>query len=95
MMLDPADYLEKVQQPVLAINGTNDIQVLYKYNLPAIEKALKKGNNNNFKIQTAEGMNHLFQESKSGMVDEYSQIEQTISPIILSQIKDFVIEHTN
>lgn len=94
LTLDPADYLEKVHQPVFAINGTNDIQVLYQYNLPAIEKALKKAKNNSYKIYTAVGMNHLFQESTTGMVDEYSTIEQTISPIILSQIRDFIKENT-
>lgn len=94
LMLDPSVYLEKVHQPVLAINGTNDIQVLYQYNLPAIEKALKKAKNNNYKIYTAVGMNHLFQESTTGMIDEYSTIEQTISPIILSQTRDFIKEQT-
>ena len=94
LKLDPADYLEKVHQPVFAINGTNDIQVLYQYNLPAIEKALKKAKNNNYKIYTAVGMNHLFQESTTGMIDEYSTIEQTISPVILSQTRDFIKEQT-
>ncbi|MBP6429207.1 MAG: alpha/beta fold hydrolase [Bacteroidales bacterium] len=94
LSLDPSDYLKKVKQPVFAINGTNDIQVLYQYNLPEIEKALKKAKNNHYQIITAVGMNHLFQESKTGMIDEYSSIEQTISPIILLQIKDFIKENT-
>lgn len=94
LMLDPAYYLKQVHQPVLAMNGTKDIQVLYQYNLPAIEKALKKAKNNNYKIYTAVGMNHLFQESTTGMIDEYSKIEQTISPIILSQIRDFIKDYT-
>lgn len=94
LMLDPAYYLKQVHQPVLAMNGTKDIQVLYHYNLPAIEKALKKAKNNNYKIYTAVGMNHLFQESTTGMIDEYSKIEQTISPIILSQIRDFIKDYT-
>lgn len=94
LSLDPSDYLKKVKQPVFAINGTNDIQVLYQYNLPAIEKALKKAKNNHYQIYTAVGMNHLFQESTTGMIDEYSSIEQTISPVILLQIKDFIKAHT-
>jgi hypothetical protein len=92
---NPYDYLSKVSQPVFAINGTNDVQVLYQHNLPAIEKALKKAKNKNYKIYTAKGLNHLFQESKTGMIDEYSTIEQTISPFVLELIKDFVLEKTN
>ncbi len=94
LVLDPSDYLKKVKQPVFAINGTNDIQVLYQYNLPAIEKALKKAKNSHYQIYTAVGMNHLFQESTTGMIDEYSSIEQTISPVILLQLKDFIKAHT-
>lgn len=93
LKLNPLDYLKKVNQPVFAINGTNDIQVLYQYNLPAIEKALKKAKNKNYQIVTAVGMNHLFQDSKTGMIDEYSTIEQTISPIVLLQIKNFIKEN--
>ena len=88
------DYLKKVNQQVFAIIGTNDIKVLSQYTLQAIEKHLKKAKNNHYQIITAVGMNHLFQESTTGMIDEYSSIEQTISPIILLQIKDFIKENT-
>lgn len=88
--LEPSVYLEKVKQPVLVLNGTKDLQVLYKQNLPAIEKALKKGGNKSYEIHKLKGLNHLFQECKTGSPNEYFQIEQTISPKVLKLMKDFV-----
>ena len=90
LKLNPSDYLTKVKQPTFALNGTNDVQVLQEYNLPQIEKALKKAKNKNYKTYKAIGHNHLFQQCTTGMIDEYSKIEQTISPIILEQIKEFI-----
>lgn len=90
LKLNPYDYLTKVNQPTFALNGTNDVQVLQEYNLPQIEKALKKAKNKNYKTYKAIGHNHLFQQCTTGMIDEYSKIEQTISPIILEQIKEFI-----
>lgn len=88
--LEPSVYLEKVKQPVLVLNGTKDLQVLYKQNLPAIKKALKEGGNKSYKIHKLKGLNHLFQECKTGSPNEYFQIEQTISPKVLKLMKDFV-----
>lgn len=88
--LEPSVYLEKVKQPVLVLNGTKDLQVLHYQNLPAIKKALKEGGNKSYKIHKLKGLNHLFQECKTGSPNEYFQIEQTISPKVLKLMKDFV-----
>lgn len=92
--LNPYDYMKSITQPLFALNGTHDVQVLYQYNMPQIEKALKKANNKNHKIYKAVGYNHLFQQCTTGMIDEYSKIEQTISPIILEEIKEFIKANT-
>ena len=78
--------MQKLSIPVLVINGEKDIQVEYKSNLAAIETALKKGNNKQYKIKSYSNLNHLFQESTTGDIDEYAKIEQTISPKVLSDI---------
>lgn len=88
---DPYNYIKKIKQPVLALNGTKDVQVDAKYNLPRIEKALKKAKNKNYEIVYADGLNHLFQECKTGAIDEYANIEQTISPKILEKISNFIL----
>ena len=87
---NPAAVLEKVKCPVLAINGDKDLQVPSKQNLPAIKEALRKGGNKKGTIIELPGMNHLFQECKTGFTDEYGTIEQTISPIALNEILNWV-----
>ena len=87
---NPALILEKTQCPLLAINGNKDLQVPSNENLTAIEKALKKGGNKNFTIKELNGLNHLFQECKTGLPNEYAKIEQTISPVALETIMEWV-----
>ena len=87
---NPAIALEKVECPVLAINGEKDLQVPPKENLEAIKNALAKGGNK--KVTTIElpNLNHLFQECKTGSPAEYATIEQTFSPIALTEILKWI-----
>jgi len=89
---DPSIMLEKVKCPVLAINGDKDLQVSSKVNLPAIEKALKKGGNKKFSILELSGLNHLFQECTTGLPKEYIEIAQTISPVALDIMTNWIKE---
>ena len=88
---NPALNLSKLKCSVLAINGSLDFQVPAKTNLKAIEIALQKGENKNYKIVELQGLNHLFQEATTGSLDEYSVIEQTISPKVLSIMSDWIL----
>ncbi|WP_192348596.1 S9 family peptidase [Algoriphagus sp. Y33] len=88
---DPSKTLENVKCPVLAINGEKDLQVPPKENLSAIKDALKKGGNDRVTIKEYENLNHLFQESDTGSPLEYSVIEQTIAPIVLQDVTDWII----
>lgn len=83
---DPQPALTQVKCPVLAINGEKDLQVPPKEDLAAIKKALKKGGNKNFVTKELPGLNHLFQECKTGSPEEYGDIEQSFSPIALEEI---------
>jgi hypothetical protein len=83
---NPAQALEKVKCPVLAVNGEKDLQVPPKENLEAIKKALTKGGNKSVTTKELLNLNHLFQECKTGSPDEYATIEQTFSPIALAEI---------
>ena len=86
LKIRPADYLHELTIHVLAINGERDTQVDYTKNLTAIETALKKGGNKYYTIKTYPLLNHLFQKSTTGEIDEYGKIEETISPEVLSDI---------
>jgi hypothetical protein len=94
LAVDPAAYLEKVSCPVLAIHGENDRQVPAEKNIAAIKKALEKGSNYRTETKIYPGLNHLFQESTTGQVEEYAKITQTISPIVLSDITNWLKRQT-
>lgn len=83
---NPASDIQKLKMPVLALNGTLDLQVPYKQNLPAIEKALKAGGNKNYQVRELPNLNHLFQTATTGAVGEYAQIEETLAPVALEVI---------
>ncbi len=89
---DPAPMLEKVKCPVLALIGSNDLQVPPSQNIPAIKQALKKGGNKNFEVLELPGLNHLFQKSKTGAPSEYAAIEETINPSALKTITDWILK---
>ncbi|HSQ44423.1 MAG TPA: alpha/beta hydrolase [Ginsengibacter sp.] len=86
---DPAKDIEKLSIPVLALNGSKDIQVDPKINLPAIESALKKSKSKNYKKIELPGLNHLFQHCKKCTVDEYGELEETFAPEALEIMGDW------
>ena len=87
---DPKETLRKVKCPVLAINGRVDMQVRAKENLPAIEQALREGGNTHFTVKELPGLNHLFQTAKTGAIDEYARIEETMSPLALKTVAEWI-----
>ncbi len=90
---DPRPALRRVTCPVLVINGEKDLQVPPKQNLPEIEAALKEGGNRDYTVKPLPGLNHLFQTAKSGAPSEYATIEETMSPVALSAIGDWILKH--
>ena len=91
---DPRPTLEKVKCPVLAIDGSKDLQVPPKEDLAAIKEALTKGGNKNFETIELQGLNHLFQTCTTGAPSEYNTIEETISPLALKTIGDWILKIT-
>ena len=89
---DPAPALEKVKCPVLAVNGSLDLQVPAKENLAAISAALKKGGNTKVTVKEYPNLNHLFQECTTGSPAEYATIEQTFSPEVLKDLADWILK---
>lgn len=90
LKLKPADYLVNVKCPVLAVNGTKDLQVNCQANLNGIAKALDQGGNKHYKIVPFEGLNHLFQKAGTGSPNEYSQITETINPVALTTVTNWI-----
>jgi pimeloyl-ACP methyl ester carboxylesterase len=87
---DPQPVLQKVKCPVLAINGSADIQVPAVASIHGIEAALKKGGNKQFTTKQFDGLNHLFQKCTKCTVAEYGELETTIEPEVLATIGDWL-----
>ena len=86
---DPAEYLTRVRCPVLALNGTEDLQVISELNLPAIKRAVDLGGGT-VQIIAYDGLNHMFQKSVTGTIGEYEFIETTIEPHVLADIAKWI-----
>ncbi len=70
--------------------GSLDVQVPPEMNHPPIKHALEEAENKEFTIIELPGLNHMFQESETGIMTEYAEIEQTFSPIALNEIAKWV-----
>lgn len=92
LQYNPADEIEKLEIPVLSLNGSKDTQVNVKINQEGIRNALIKGENKDYKIVELENLNHFFQECETGKMDEYRKIEQTFSPTALKEISNWILK---
>ena len=93
LLTDPAPYLAKVKCPVLAINGTHDLQVAADENLPAIAAGLHAAHNPDVTTRALPQLNHLFQTDPAAKAD-YGNIEETMAPAALQAIGDWLSAHT-
>ena len=88
MKYDPTEDIKNTKCPVFALNGDKDVQVIASHNLTAI--MLKQMGNKNAKIKFYPNLNHLFQPCETGLPNEYSDIETTVSPEVLEDIANWV-----
>jgi len=91
---DPAEILQQIKCPVLALFGERDMQVPSEGNLEEMKNALSMSGNPDFEVKELPELNHYFQTAKSGRPDEYRSIEETISPIALEIINNWIKEQT-
>lgn len=87
LTVDVGKLLPEIKCPVLALNGTKDTQVDCDANTTRIEKGLA---NCKHSIKKIDGVNHMFQHCNTGIVTEYQQIEETISPEVLQEVAKWI-----
>lgn len=90
LAFDPVPYLQKLNCKVLALNGDKDIQVLAEQNLEGIRKALARSQVPVQELKSLPGLNHLFQTCKRCNLAEYGELEETISPVALQAMSDWL-----
>lgn len=91
---DPRPTLKAVSCPVLAINGSKDLQVPARENLGEIAQALQAGANKDYTVKELPDLNHLLQTCQTGLPSEYGNIQETISPAVLEITGDWILKHT-
>ena len=87
---DSAATLARIAAPVLALNGSLDVQVAPELNLAAWREGLK--HNGDATVVGLPGINHMFQTATSGGRGEYQDIEETIAPAVLDLISGWLRE---
>jgi len=87
---DAAQALAHIQAPLLAINGELDFMAP-RLVFPFIHTAMTRGNKKNYITLELSKLNHAFQTCATGAMAEYATIEETISPIALKTISDWIL----
>jgi fermentation-respiration switch protein FrsA (DUF1100 family) len=95
LVSDPITALRQMRCPVLALNGSHDLQVPPLEDLDAIRAALQAGGNQDYTVQELPGLNHLFQNCRTGALSEYATSPETISPLALRVISDWITKHVS
>ncbi len=90
LSFDPRSVLEKVACPVLALTGAKDLQVAPEQNLPKLQSHLTRGRAADGTVKELPGLNHLLQQATTGLVTEYGEIEESISPMALNEISSWL-----
>jgi pimeloyl-ACP methyl ester carboxylesterase len=92
LLFDPLPTLMNVKCPILFLFGGKDVQVAAIHNSALIENAFRKSGKQNFQIEVFPTLNHLFQTAVTGSPKEYANIKETISPIILDTINNWIVK---
>jgi pimeloyl-ACP methyl ester carboxylesterase len=77
LAFDPQGNLRQVKVPILAINGSLDLQVPASKNFPLLRQATT--NNPDVTTLEAPSLNHNLQKAKTGTVDEWSKLGPAFS----------------
>ena len=81
---NPAKAIGKIKCPVMAVNGSYDMQVPAQANLGVLEKLLPAGGKH--LVKEYPQLNHLFQVCTRENSLQYGEIEQTIAPQVLEDM---------
>lgn len=90
MNYDPAPALSALRVPVLAFYGSKDLQVPPAQSEPPARALLAA--DPDATVQVFDGLNHLMQPADKGLPSEYSTIETTIDPQVLSAVTAWLLK---
>ena len=88
LRVKPAEELAQVRCPVLAVFGGSDTQVDCAANRKVWQDVMSRRTNAHAEV--LENHNHLFQNSPSGRLSEYTVDEKAMSPLLLSTLRGWL-----
>ena len=91
--MDFSQFLKSVKCPVMALGGSNDLNVPAEFNMQSLKNGLPHNSKNVIKIYP--GLNHLFQHSSTGNPLDYVNIEETMSEEVLNDMCTWINKVTN
>ncbi len=86
---DPSEDIKNVNVPWLALFGTKDTQVEATVNSEALKAQLP--NAKNLTCEVLVGKNHLFQNAKTGVTEEYDILPEDIAPDVLQEMLEWLV----
>lgn len=89
---DPAPALRELSVPVLAVQGSMDVQAVADVNIPATEQAL--ADNPDATVVVLDGLNHIFQEANTGAVSEYESLDDPFADEAIELVADWISANT-
>jgi len=92
---DPFPVLSKIRCPVLSLIGEKDVQTLPAENSLKIEIALKNGKCKDYRVKIIKNLNHLFQQCETGVINEYSKIDEVFNLQVMELISNWINEQSS
>lgn len=89
---DPSQAASRATVPALALFGTLDLQVTPDANAQPMREALEASGQEPSRVIVLEGKNHLFQNARTGIVQEYAMLEGDLEPEVAQTIADWMDE---
>jgi pimeloyl-ACP methyl ester carboxylesterase len=86
---DPAPYLRRVRVPVFALIGELDLQVPAAQSAAGFE-SLFESRRHLLTFHRLPGINHMLQPARTGRMEEYLEIRETIAPDVLTRIEQWL-----
>jgi hypothetical protein len=81
-----------VRVPVLALQGSRDLQIDPRHNLAALRAALGASPSTDVTIQEIPDLNHFFQTVPEGPAIPNARIEETFAPAAMERIAAWILE---
>ncbi|RXK80926.1 alpha/beta hydrolase family protein [Filimonas effusa] len=90
LLSDPVPYIKQLRCKFLALNGSEDIQVVPRTNLPAMQAAIAESGIKVSEVKELKGLNHLFQHCTTCTPQEYGQLEESFAPEALDTMTNWL-----